>query len=380
MSGCPAYLGIAINNRLELEELFRYDLLIFCPAEFNLTFKVPNWGQNPDKTFDIQLSDSKKSYEIYLTHMLFEQHRVEKESELVRKLESSPPTQWAVLSVILTIGSIVTLLLLLGYVYLECTKSRLIYTSHNINVYHATNGKANDDYCIAARNLSQGQVVFIIVYTVIRLLYSLLFTFTVFYAVLTLFVRADFNTLLKLSDFQTRKYNSSHKMVSEIRQFGQNELLRQAKLVTNMQGACSFYIEELFESMQHQMDNITANQHRLEMYSDHSSISYLMNSHVYKTLDKYQYKIEHYTRTFHTRFDLSLGPKFTKYGRYLNKLYNNDWFQFPQLLYNHSQYMQKHPSIVKNGNLSGTQVNFASFLEVEEVEAAQLWPLQFWQR
>ena len=40
MSSCPAYLGVVINNRLELDELFRYDLLILCPTEFNLTFKV----------------------------------------------------------------------------------------------------------------------------------------------------------------------------------------------------------------------------------------------------------------------------------------------------------------------------------------------------
>ena len=40
MSACPAYLGVVINNRLELDELFRYDLLILCPTDFNLTFKV----------------------------------------------------------------------------------------------------------------------------------------------------------------------------------------------------------------------------------------------------------------------------------------------------------------------------------------------------
>ena len=40
MSACPAYLGVVINNRLELDELFRHDLLILCPADFNLTFKV----------------------------------------------------------------------------------------------------------------------------------------------------------------------------------------------------------------------------------------------------------------------------------------------------------------------------------------------------
>jgi len=40
MSGCPAYLGVVINNRLELDELFRYDILVLCPTDFNLTFKV----------------------------------------------------------------------------------------------------------------------------------------------------------------------------------------------------------------------------------------------------------------------------------------------------------------------------------------------------
>lgn len=72
MSGCPAYLGITINNRLELEELFRYDLLILCPEEFNLTFKVPNWGQHPDKTFDVRLQDAIRSYDIYLTQLVLE--------------------------------------------------------------------------------------------------------------------------------------------------------------------------------------------------------------------------------------------------------------------------------------------------------------------
>lgn len=72
MSSCPAYLGLTINNRLELEELFRYDLLILCPSEFNVTFKVPNWGQHPDKTFDVRLQDAVKSYDVYLTQLILE--------------------------------------------------------------------------------------------------------------------------------------------------------------------------------------------------------------------------------------------------------------------------------------------------------------------
>ena len=77
-----------------------------------------------------------------------------------------------------------------------------VFFSASINVYHAANGgtgKSSDDYCVAAKNLSQGQLIFIICYTIVRFLYSVIFTFTVFFAVLTLFVRNDFYGKLRRS-------------------------------------------------------------------------------------------------------------------------------------------------------------------------------------
>ena len=62
MSFCPGYLSITINDLQDAEELFRYDALIFCPTSFNMSFKVPNRGQKPDRTFQMRLEDAKKSY------------------------------------------------------------------------------------------------------------------------------------------------------------------------------------------------------------------------------------------------------------------------------------------------------------------------------
>ena len=62
MSFCPGYLSITINDLQDAEELFRYDALIFCPTSFNMSFKVPNRGQKPDRTFEMRLEDAKKSY------------------------------------------------------------------------------------------------------------------------------------------------------------------------------------------------------------------------------------------------------------------------------------------------------------------------------
>ena len=80
------------------------------------------------------------------------------------------------------------------------------FFSASINVYHAANGgtgKSSDDYCVAAKNLSQGQLIFIICYTIVRFLYSVILTFTVFFAVLTLFVRNDFNGKLRMFNMST---------------------------------------------------------------------------------------------------------------------------------------------------------------------------------
>ena len=62
MSGCPSFLGITINDIQEEEELFRYDTMIFCPTNFSMSFKVPNRGQKPERTFEIRLEDAKKTY------------------------------------------------------------------------------------------------------------------------------------------------------------------------------------------------------------------------------------------------------------------------------------------------------------------------------
>ena len=70
MSFCPGYLAITINDLQDAEELFRYDALIFCPTTFNMSFKVPNRGQKPDRTFEIRLEDAKKSYRQVQTLML----------------------------------------------------------------------------------------------------------------------------------------------------------------------------------------------------------------------------------------------------------------------------------------------------------------------
>ena len=71
MTSCVGYLGITINDRMELQELFRYDILVTCPPHFNVTFSLPIWSSRPDRTFDVILDDAHSSYRVFVTTITF---------------------------------------------------------------------------------------------------------------------------------------------------------------------------------------------------------------------------------------------------------------------------------------------------------------------
>jgi len=72
LSGCPGYVGLTVNSREDSEQLLRYDLLVMCPAVFNVTLKLPNWHQQTDKTFDLVVTDAQRTHLVFLTHLTFD--------------------------------------------------------------------------------------------------------------------------------------------------------------------------------------------------------------------------------------------------------------------------------------------------------------------
>lgn len=183
-----------------------------------------------------------------------------------------------------------------------------------------------------------------------------------------------------ISHFQMDKYNDSKKYSLEIERFGQNEMLRQAKKVTDMQGACSNYIEELFDQMLDQIDNVTLTEQHSRMYSADSSIGALFGKFYHKKAELYMKRADEYAIKYKTKFNQDIKPAMNAYRNYLQRVYDNDWFQFPQMLFNMSDFSLLRESIFQNANVSGTPVDFAAFLPAEEVEEVQLWPTQWWER
>ena len=209
---------------------------------------------------------------------------------------------------------------------------------------------------------------------------SLVFTFTVFDAILGITLRDDIWHMSDISHFQMDKYNDSRKYSMEIEKFGQTEMLRQAKKVTDMQGACSNYIEELFGQMLEQIDNVTLSQQRSKMYSSETSLGSVIEDYYKHKTGTYLHNVAAFSHGYLANFSKDIKPTMNGYKKYLERVYDNDWFQFPQLLFNLSEFPSKRDVVFQNSNLSGTAVDYAAFLPVEEVEEVQLWPMQWAER
>ncbi len=401
VSEVPGYIGVTINNRVDMEEIFRYDILVMERPVFNITFKVPNWGvrtshgglrNDLNKTFDIHLEDAHKSYDIYLTHMLFEQQSLPIEPEKVTAFPNNPESSAMFFAIVGGVTLVCMLLLVVGYIYIDSTKAKVTFNANkvrNANIYADPRHPDSDSRrgsggvgCATARSqLTSGQTCFVGFYIAFRVVYNFVFTFTVFFAVLSMFIQQDLGQLGHLGKFQSQKYNDTLEVARRIDAYSKEELLRQSSLVTSMQGACSNYIGELFESMTKQMENVTAQQHLLDLYNKQSSVSFLMHQRADNLLSKFQDQVNLYATDYRRLVNATVKPSLTRFKKYLQGIFHNNWFQFPQKLSNQSQDLRERLKGEEFGSsFEGNAVDFGMFLDIEEVTDVVLWEIQFWER
>jgi len=69
MTDCPAYLGVQVTRRsLRFSvELLHYDLLVLCPAEFNLSLSIADPRRQQQQQQLRAVTSSMTSYDVTLT-------------------------------------------------------------------------------------------------------------------------------------------------------------------------------------------------------------------------------------------------------------------------------------------------------------------------
>lgn len=240
MSGCPAYLGITISDRSELEQLFRYDILIVCPAEFNLTFKVPNWGQQSHKTYDVSFQDPSKTYSVFATFFSNDRHLSvdscsEDRSAVVSRQSSSGV-------VFLVAGATVTYFLMVAFLIQLCLhrkSSRLARQSTGRLLLGAS------EQPLTAKKLhrfASRRICLTTMYVVTRVVCCVLTSVTALCLGVLFLTKHDLAVISEIERLHVERMTLVSNVTFKIEQEIRMEVARNQRLIEERQMSCSSYI------------------------------------------------------------------------------------------------------------------------------------------
>lgn len=242
MSGCPAYLGVTINDRLEAEQLFRYDVLIVCPAEFNLTFKVPNWGQQSHKTYDVTFRDPSKTYSVFVTYFSGDRHFPVKNVLSEDYAKPVPRGENTSAVVFLVVGAMAAYFLLVSFlIHLFLHQKHSRFCQETVNHLIIGSPDQPPDTKGFHRVVSR-RMCWITVYVVTRVVYSVFMSVTALYLGLLFLTKHDLDILSKVSVLRGEHMSVVSNVSSAIEREIRMEMVRYQRSADARQMACSNYI------------------------------------------------------------------------------------------------------------------------------------------
>src|SRR6218665_303693 len=314
----------------------------------------------------------------------FFQMHLETEPEAMNTIGS--PT--VPLTVLMAFGSVVAVLLVafsVAYIYKEIKKARFLNANQTSFADPIATMIAMDSPRSKARpNRSHAQSqpkIIAGMYFAFWAVYSLGFTFTMFFAVLSLLTREDAIRVAEVGTFQADMQNASAAAAETIKHYRVNELVRQAQAVTRMQKACSHYVGQLFTGLAFWIEKVIGGQHLKQVYGPQTSIGRLVADRNNQRLAAYVHQLGRFTDEYRANVTANIAYAITMYRKYLQSVLYSNWFSFPQQLFNSSDF--ERPLAMKSDDrhaLLGYEADFGAFLEIEEVEEMQLWPRKFWER
>lgn len=216
-----------------------------------------------------------------------------------------------------------------------------------------------------------------------RIVYCLAFTFTSFYIVLVILIEADLVILSQVEGLQAEKRNVSASLAQAVEQHGLAEMIRQQELVTSMQNACHHYVGEMFESAATRINHILRSElQQRTANKNNASAGAMLQERSVERLQRYAADVNAFRSAYKERLSALLVPSSIVYRNYLELIFKSDWLSFPQLLFNESSKAEEQlgKSMSNEINFTGNEIDFAHFLELQEVDEVQLWSQQFWQR
>lgn len=363
----------------------KYDLLVSCPPQFNFTLSFPTTGEEaPVHTFHVQITDSQRNHSIFLTHLTIGRQETVKSARNTRSMIHTQHNDGVIITTVpMYFIAVVTLVVVIVtaavviLVYFECKRTKL-------NGCMSPNTKSAKNKtkcgCCYSKRLTRCQYAVIVALVVYKIMYTFVFTFTAFSAVLLLFLRGNDAIFGKFGDVVTNFAKLSLNASLSLETFSNHEMERQKNVTETMYAASEHYLDDLMITMATRMERRISGDSWHMIFDSESSVRNVVNSQVTDLLDLYSQEITNYTDRYFEHLDRITKPAFRKYRETLNSVYFIDWLTFPQVLFNGSEKQidsQLEWATEIESKLATAEEKFAKFLKINEAEDVRMWKGNF---
>ena len=367
MSDCPSYLGITINDRLQSEELINYDLLVFCPPQFGVTFWLPNWGQRSARTFDVRLRDSRRTHVVYLTRLLLDAAHEQP------ALTTSTPTSTDVmadrdLSALFAAVAGVTFTLV------------LLFLTLFVRLRSPCVRRTPSTAAISGTRRARGRPCRVCAYVTVRVGYSVTASFVTVLLTLSVVVRPELD-LLSTVESRLSVVSNDTWWVDDVDGAAGDAALRQVRDAVARHSACTHYVNQLYAVAIGRVARVSSSRSQCLVGTDSDALERLDTA-----VRQYAGVTRSAERHYRLRVSKTVAGLASVQTRHLAELYNNDWAQFAVGLFNSSvdndddaRRLHSLPAEVA-GTLSRREVDFMAFFSVDVVHEKKTWLDQFWHR
>lgn len=387
MTNCPAYLSIVINDRTELEEIFKYDLLISCPPTFRITYKIPNWKLLQEKTFDVMFDDSKKIHRVFLTHLMLPNF-----NEKCEKLSiETGVSDAAENNVKYLVAGGITLCVGCCIIYIAHLFTELLAKKYS--PWHQwsewkrkiaiTNSSALSKFKSGVhwKITNPVQKTVMIVYVIANIMYCIMFTFTTFSILFQVYCSKDLSVITNYNNIYGNFLDKTREKYQGVAKELEEEIKRQSLYVRRSQAACVRYIDDVSIAL---IDNIQ----KLKLLLFPANASYGPGYIIHEVVSRYNEfvnteleEIKKFSLQYRKNADIILRPTYLKYQSYLQRLSDNSWLMYAQTLLN-----QSHKQFINNRiedkadsgrstqfQFAGKHKTLAQFLDLGDADSIFIW-------
>ena len=338
LTGCPGFFTLQVIDEVDSVLVIEKDVVVLCPeTSFDVDIHVPRNGlQDKERLFSVRLSNAKQKLEIQLAVVDKGARRV---SEPVKKSHDDKPNPWITLMPLFVVTSSVLLVLFAIILYAQVTYKPDDAPKDGpsgwkfVKDKDLTPGKAGDrtkrPRLKDENRLKRRHLILVVFFVVVRVVYSVIFTFSMAFAILTLLHADNMKIIQEYQDFVQSKIDESNSMALRMDQHREKEAKRGLDFSEDVQRSCDYFMGLQLQWLRLNMTCLIQENH-LKMFN---KLSKKIVVKVTEKVEKLKKDIDERIKEFQAATRRKLQNTKESLQNYGKRVFDNGWFALPRGAY-----------------------------------------------